>query len=77
MTISLNTLMDNAIVELAQANERLRACDRALGQARSAQCQAINRVNEAQRAFDKLVDSIRKESGNETDWKRQPGLPVP
>lgn len=43
--------------------------------ARSEETQALNRLNEAQRAFDAEVQTIRGDSPG-GDWKRQPGIKI-
>lgn len=70
------TTLDEAIVELNKAVEEYVLCDRLLGEARSRHTSALNRVNKAQKQFDDLVFAVRKAAPRDTDWKRQPGVPV-
>lgn len=56
---------------LADATDELRQAEERTSEARSAECAAINRVNEAQRAFDTYVKEIRDAAPRSSDWKQR------
>lgn len=79
MTQSLNNLLANAVSECAVANDLLTHKRQLLSQASNAERDAVNKVNEAQKAFDDLVALVKKEAPRGTDWKDRtlPRYPVP
>ncbi len=42
-----------------------------LNEARSAECAAVNRLNEAQNAIDDALDTMRSSAPNASDWLRR------
>lgn len=67
---SLNTQLANAVAAVAVANDRLVHTSRLTDHARREETFARNKVNEAQKHFDDLVDMVKKSAPRDTDWKR-------
>lgn len=61
--------------KLKEAEEIYEQAKIAAGLARSEETQALNRLNEAQRAFDAEVHTIRGDSPG-GDWKSQRGVAI-
>lgn len=53
-----------------EAQEAYDDAEREARRARNKETDALNRLNEAQRAFDSAVDSMRKSAPRASDWKR-------
>ncbi len=64
--------------ELRQANEAFKIAQVETSAARSRETDALNRVNNAQRAISALIAELRKNSPRDTDWRRSEtrGLPA-
>lgn len=63
--------LDEAFAELNAAREEVVDAQRQLHEARSRECSAINRMNEAQRTFDQATAYIRKINAvSGSDWVR-------
>lgn len=58
--------------ELRQATEAHRIAEAEASAARSREVSALNRVNNAQKAINNLMDKLRKESVRDSDWRRSP-----
>lgn len=67
---SLNTQLGNAVAAVAQAQDHLETMKLRTAEAHKNECDAINRVNEAQRHFDALVAEVKKSAPRDTDWFR-------
>lgn len=65
---SLNAMMDEAIVELALASDRLAATSRTARAAQAAESAALARVNEAQQRIDELTDFLKKDAPLNSGW---------
>lgn len=74
---SLNAEMDEAIVEIGRANERLAAAKVRTAAARSDECTCLNHVNLAQKRVDELVGVLKKQAPRDSDWNRPLGFPCP
>lgn len=70
MTKSLNAMLADAVAACATANDLLVSRQAILAEAKRAETDAINRVNEAQKQFDELVALVKKEAPRDTDWQR-------
>jgi hypothetical protein len=70
VTPSLNTQLANAVADVAKAQDQLIDAQREVSRARSRECDAINRVNVAQKHFDVLVAEVKKSAPRDTDWQR-------
>ena len=75
-TPSLYTQLANAFAAVASAQDHLRNMSDRVAGARSDECAALNKVNEAQRHFDALVAEVKKSAPRDTDWRRPVGRPV-
>ena len=73
---SLNTQLANAVAAVAQAQDYLHRMQELTAAARRNECDALNKVNEAQRHFDALVAEVKKSAPRDTDWRRPVGLPA-
>lgn len=63
--------------ELQEASDALVQASLRRREADSAETAAMNRCNEAQKAFDAVTAELRKAAPLSTDWRaRQPGLPA-
>lgn len=67
---TINAMMNEAIIELANAIERHAQAQRRASEARGEECAALNRINEAQKKVDALVQTMKKQSPRESDWNR-------
>jgi anti-sigma-K factor RskA len=74
---SLNTLLANAVADLAVAGDFHAQKASQARQASSEETDALNRVNEAQKKFDELVAMVKKEAPRASDWKQSKGVPAP
>lgn len=75
--MSINNDISDAITALAKANEQLSIMAARTAAARTDEGHARNAVNDAQRQFDALVVAVKKSAPSDSDWTRQPGIPVP
>ena len=75
---SMNTEMDHAIVELANAQDSLAQAASRIVMARTEETECLNRVNKAQKKLDELVGALKKQAPRDSDWHRasRPGQPV-
>ena len=62
--------MDELLNELKEANKGLVDARNAESAARSRACDALNRVNKAQKKIDEQMKALRAEASYDTDWKR-------
>lgn len=69
MAVTFNQLLNDAIVEIANADENYRVMNRRYQEASKAECAARNRLNNSQKAFDELVASLKKQAPRGSDWK--------
>lgn len=69
----LNRKMIEAMNALVDADERLAHANNACRKANIDQCAALNKANEAQKAFDAVAAEIRKLAIPGTDWKSLKG----
>jgi hypothetical protein len=72
---SLNSQLYDAVAELAQRGDEHRLAALRAAEASRAETHALNRVNEAQAAFDKLVAQVKNAAPRSSDWKRPRGEP--
>lgn len=72
----MNDDISKAFKELADAAERYNECSQQVSFARSAETTALNRLNNAQKALDELVASLRKAAPRDSDWRRSKGEPI-
>lgn len=57
--------------ELFEADENLINAKREVARARSAETDALNRINGIQKEFDAAVDALKKNADGGTDWRVQ------
>ena len=67
---SLNTLLADAVANVAVANDSLAKRRETTRAARIEEAAAINHANEMQKKFDELVMMVKKSAPHDTDWKR-------
>ena len=67
----LNTDMDKAICELADAVAYHQQAVTRTRQAQQAETTAMNRLNNAQKAIDKIVEALRQMCPGDSDWRRK------
>lgn len=58
-------------MELFGANENLINAKREVARARSAETDALNRVNGLQKELDALIAKMRKDADANTDWRQK------
>lgn len=63
--------LQQAEIELEKATEHYQTALSATSAARSRECSALNALNEAQRAFDKLVEAKKSSALHGSDWHRK------
>lgn len=59
--------LENAV---AKATDALREAEQVASAARSEETDCLNRLNQAQKAFDAYVQEIRKVAPRSSDWRR-------
>ena len=69
---SLNTQLANAVAAVASAQDHLCRMEQQTASARNAETDARNKVNEAQRHFDRLVAEVKKSAPRDTEWRKPP-----
>ncbi len=62
--MSLNIDLANALARLAEASDTLRDCTLRVSEARKAETEAVNRINEAQKEVDQLVMALKQQAPN-------------
>lgn len=70
-TPNLNTQLANAVAAVAAAQDNLLIMADRTANARRDETEALNRVNEAQKHFDALVNEVKKSAPRDTDWRTQ------
>lgn len=63
--------MQEALDELSNATDELKAASRAVAEARSREIGCVNRINSAQKKVDGLVAALKAQSPGGSDWARQ------
>lgn len=63
--------MQEALDELSNATDELKAASRAVAEARSREISCVNRINSAQKKVDDLVAALKAQSPGGSDWARQ------
>jgi hypothetical protein len=63
--------MQHLINELKEAQNALETAEKRTAIARNEQCNALNRVNNAQKAIDAAILELRKGSPRQSEWKRR------
>lgn len=71
---NLNTLMDQALVELVKAQDNLIGATNRVAEASRAEVACINRVNEVQKTIDALINTLKKQAPRGTDWRQPVGF---
>lgn len=66
---ALSKAVEEAHRELLEANQRY-------SKASQEQTIAVNRANEAQRAFERAIEAMKKQAPYGSDWTRKPGTPI-
>ena len=74
VTPSLNTQLANAVAAVASAQDYLLRMRELTEGARRNETDALNKVNEAQRHFDALVETVKKSAPRDTDWRKTAGI---
>lgn len=67
---ALNTQLANAVADIAVATERLATARGRLAVANREEAAAVNAVNQAQKRFDELVATVKRQTLVGTDWAR-------
>ncbi len=70
MIENLNTKLAEAMSALAEANKRLLEASQLVSHHRREEINATNKVNEAQRHFDPLVEELKESAPYGSDWKK-------
>lgn len=68
--------MDELLNELAAATETLKAAERNASEARRVETNAINRLNNVQKAVDTKLAELRAKAPRGSDWASKPGMPA-
>ncbi len=61
-------MIDDLVKELMQAQSCLDSASKEVQNARHKETAAINRLNTAQKALDKAISELRKNSPSQSDW---------
>ena len=72
--MSINSDMNQAIIDLDTAIQRHAMARKRESEARNETCAAINRVNDAQKRVDALVAELKKLAPRDSDWNRPQGI---
>lgn len=67
------TDLHNDIVHAAQAHQ---SAQQRASIARNEETDALNRLNQAQKAFDAAIAELKKQAPRDSEWKRERGLPA-
>ena len=67
------TKLADLVAELEAATDRHAAAERAESAARSQMCEAMNRLNAAQKALDAHMRKLKEKAPWNSDWKRTDG----
>jgi predicted kinase len=65
---SLNSQLYDAVAAIAVASDNLRVAQSRVSDARREECNSINKLNEAQKHFDELVNLVKKNATKGSDW---------
>lgn len=70
--------LDQALACLNEARDRYSRAKEELDAARSAETSALNKLNDAQKRFDQVVELVRDKPEWGSDWHRRkhPGVPA-
>lgn len=68
---SLNTQLANQVAAIVRAQDRLVLLKRRTAEARAEETAALNLLNREQQRFDALVEAVKKDAVQDSDWKRK------
>lgn len=64
--------LQELVADVERATREYEEASKRASAANSAECDAVNRLNEAQKALDAYVDGLRSRAPRGSDWKRPP-----
>lgn len=73
---NVKELMVAAIEGLIEARKEWEAAAKEASRTRGYETNCLNRLNLAQRAVDKITETLKKDAPRDTDWNRPRGQPV-
>lgn len=76
LSAEIQNSLQSALQELDEANKRYEEAKLQESRARSVEVAASNALNEAQRKFDDIVASIKRNAPHGSEWKRRDGTVV-